>query len=46
MSSRLGQLALLDALLVALALTHGSSATERLRLSKDALQPRDLSLEP
>jgi RpiR family carbohydrate utilization transcriptional regulator len=45
MSSRLGQLALLDALLVALALTHGSAATERLRLSKDALQPRDLSLE-
>jgi RpiR family carbohydrate utilization transcriptional regulator len=44
-SSRLGQLALLDALLVALALTHGSAATERLRLSKDALQPRDLSLE-
>ena len=46
MSSRLGQLALLDALLGALALTHGSAATERLRLSKDALQPRDLSLEP
>lgn len=45
MSSRLGQLALLDALLVALALTHGSAATERLRLSKDALQPRDPSLE-
>jgi len=45
MSSRLGQLALLDALLVALALTHGSAATERLRLSKDALQPRDRSLE-
>jgi RpiR family transcriptional regulator, carbohydrate utilization regulator len=44
-SSRLGQLALLDALLVALALTHGSAATERLRLSKDALQPRDRSLE-
>jgi RpiR family carbohydrate utilization transcriptional regulator len=37
-SSRLGQLALLDALLVALALTLGSGATERLRLSKDALQ--------
>ena len=37
-SSRLGQLALLDALLVALALTRGSGATERLRLSKDALQ--------
>jgi RpiR family carbohydrate utilization transcriptional regulator len=45
MSSRLGQLALLDALLVALALTHGSAATERLRLSKDALRPRDLNLE-
>lgn len=39
MSSRLGQLALLDAILVALALTRGSSATERLRLSKDALRP-------
>lgn len=38
MSSRLGQLALLDALLVALALTRGSAATERLKLSKDALQ--------
>ena len=37
-SSRLGQLALLDALLVALALRLGSGATERLRLSKDALQ--------
>lgn len=36
-SSRLGQLALLDALLVALALTQGSAATERLKLSKDAL---------
>jgi len=36
-SSRLGQLALLDALLVALALTRGSAATERLKLSKDAL---------
>lgn len=39
MSSRLGQLALLDALLVALALTRGSAATERLKLSKDALRP-------
>jgi len=39
MSSRLGQLALLDAILVALALVRGSAATERLRLSKDALQP-------
>lgn len=38
MSSRLGQLALLDALLVALALTRGSAATERLKLSKDALR--------
>lgn len=37
MSSRLGQLALLDAILVALALRRGSSATERLKLSKDAL---------
>ena len=41
-SSRLGQLALLDALLVALALTLGSGATERLRLSKDALQQCNL----
>lgn len=38
MSSRLAQLALLDAIHVALALTRGSSATDRLRLSKDALQ--------
>lgn len=37
MSSRLGQLALLDAILVALALVRGTSATERLRLSKEAL---------
>ena len=37
MSSRLGQLALLDAILVALALARGASATERLKLSKDAL---------
>jgi len=37
MSSRLGQLALLDAILVALALAHGSVATERLKLSKEAL---------
>jgi len=37
MSSRLGQLALLDAILVALALARGSSATERLKLSKEAL---------
>lgn len=36
-SSRLGQLALLDAILVALALAHGSAATERLKLSKEAL---------
>jgi RpiR family carbohydrate utilization transcriptional regulator len=40
-SSRLGQLALLDALLVALALTLGSAATESLKLSKDALRPAD-----
>jgi RpiR family carbohydrate utilization transcriptional regulator len=39
MSSRLAQLALLDAIHVALALTRGSSASDRLRLSKDALQP-------
>lgn len=37
MSSRLGQLALLDAILVALALVRGSAATDRLKLSKDAL---------
>jgi len=40
-SSRLGQLALLDGLLVALALTLGSAATESLKLSKDALRPAD-----
>jgi RpiR family carbohydrate utilization transcriptional regulator len=39
MSSRLGQLALLDTILVALALVQGSDAAERLRLSKDALRP-------
>ncbi len=45
MSSRLGQLALLDAILVALALTQGSAATERLRLSKDALESgRDIQV--
>lgn len=38
MSSRLGQLALLDALLVALALNLGEVARDRLRRSKDALQ--------
>jgi len=38
MSSRLAQLALLDAIHVALALTRGPSASDRLRLSKDALQ--------
>ena len=38
MSSRLGQLALLDSILVALALTQGTDAAERLRLSKDALR--------
>jgi RpiR family carbohydrate utilization transcriptional regulator len=38
MSSRLGQLALLDALLIALALSQGEEARDRLRLSKDALQ--------
>ena len=40
-SSRLGQLALLDALLVALALTLGSAASESLMLSKDAVRPAD-----
>jgi RpiR family carbohydrate utilization transcriptional regulator len=39
MSSRLAQLALLDAIHVALALTRGSSASDRLRRSKDALLP-------
>jgi len=39
MSSRLAQLALLDAIHVALALTRGSGASDRLRLSKDALLP-------
>jgi RpiR family carbohydrate utilization transcriptional regulator len=39
MSSRLAQLALLDAIHVALALKRGSGATDRLRRSKDALQP-------
>jgi RpiR family carbohydrate utilization transcriptional regulator len=39
MSSRLAQLALLDAIHVALALTRGPGASDRLRLSKDALQP-------
>jgi len=37
MSSRLAQLALLDAIHVALALAQGESASENLRLSKDAL---------
>ena len=39
MSSRLAQLALLDAIHVALALTRGPGASDRLRLSKEALQP-------
>jgi len=39
MSSRLAQLALLDAIHVALALTRGSSASDRLRRSKDVLLP-------
>ena len=39
MSSRLAQLALLDCILVALALTRGPGASERLRRTKDALQP-------
>tara|TARA_R110002096_G_scaffold86020_5_gene198339 strand:+ start:3797 stop:4627 length:831 start_codon:yes stop_codon:yes gene_type:complete len=38
MSSRLAQLALLDAILVALALASGEQAAERLRVSKDALR--------
>lgn len=38
MSSRLAQLALLDALHVALALASGEHAAERLRISKDALR--------
>ena len=37
MSSRLAQLALLDAIQVALALTRGETASENLRRSKDAL---------
>ena len=39
MSSRLAQLALLDAIHVALALTRGSGASDRLRRSKEALLP-------
>jgi RpiR family carbohydrate utilization transcriptional regulator len=39
MSSRLAQLALLDAIHVALALTRGPGASDRLRRTKDALQP-------
>jgi RpiR family carbohydrate utilization transcriptional regulator len=39
MSSRLAQLALLDAIHVALALKRGTSASDTLRLSKDALLP-------
>jgi RpiR family carbohydrate utilization transcriptional regulator len=39
MSSRLAQLALLDAIHVALALTRGPSASDTLRRSKDALRP-------
>ena len=37
MSSRLAQLALLDSILVALALTRGPGASDRLRRTKDAL---------
>ena len=37
MSSRLAQLALLDAIHVALALASGERAADRLRMSKDAL---------
>ena len=39
MSSRLAQLALLDALYVAFALVLGETAAEKLRRSKDALRP-------
>lgn len=39
MSSRLAQLALLDAVHVALALAQGEAASENLRRSKDALSP-------
>ena len=39
MSSRLAQLALLDALYVAFALVLGDTAAEKLRRSKDALHP-------
>ena len=42
MSSRLAHLALLDALQVALALAMGSTAVDRLRRSKSALQERRL----
>ncbi len=42
MSSRLAQLALLDAIHVALALAHGDTASDNLRRSKDALNS-DLS---
>ena len=38
MSSRLGQLALLDAIHVALALQQGEKAASKLRLSKQALR--------
>lgn len=40
MSSRLAHLAVLDAVLVSLALTLGEAATERLRASKDAISVR------
>ena len=39
MSSRLAQLALLDAVHVALALAKGETASDTLRRSKDALRP-------
>ncbi|MEL7186948.1 MAG: SIS domain-containing protein [Pseudomonadota bacterium] len=44
MSSRLAQLALLDALLVALALAQGESAGDMLRRSKEALLPQNQKL--
>jgi RpiR family carbohydrate utilization transcriptional regulator len=45
MSSRLAQLTLFDAIHVALALTRGPGASDRLRLSKDALRPRLAQLQ-
>tara|TARA_R110002049_G_scaffold25557_8_gene89673 strand:- start:784 stop:1650 length:867 start_codon:yes stop_codon:yes gene_type:complete len=44
MSSRLAHLALLDSILVALALRQGDAAAERLRLCKDVLRPTTANL--